>query len=123
MTLARICWGYVTRWQTTILFAALGVLFAGGLWSNAVGRREDARIERAAALRTCETGNERTAVIRDFILAASQDPDPRQYEFIADPKLREGALEQTKRARAEQRDRTTRTFQLRDCAAELPPPP
>lgn len=118
------CLGYwLTRWQTTIVLIAITALFFYGLRSTSELRKEDARIERQAAIRFCESANERTQVIRDFLMAATAPPDPRQFEYIEDDHLREGAIEQARRGRSETRGRVDQTFTLRDCPAEFPPPP
>jgi hypothetical protein len=114
---------WVVRWQTTLVLLAITVVFIGGLHVTGELREADARAERTAAIRLCESGNERTAVLRDFMAPMTADPDERQYAFITDPQLRAGALDQARRSRAELRDRVAKAFTLRDCAAELPPPP
>jgi hypothetical protein len=113
----------VTHWQTAILFAGACAVFAGGLYETSARRAADARIERTAAIRFCEDDNAGRALLRDFVLAAVRDPDPRQYEFIEDPTLRAGALDQARRSRAEMRGRAEATFTARDCAAQFPAPP
>ena len=89
----------------------------------------DARLDRQrvrdlwqANLRGCQEGNVSRAVLRDFLVAATAPPDPRQFEFIADPQLRAGAFEQATRSRAEMRTRAE-VFGPRDCVAAYPEPP
>jgi hypothetical protein len=117
MSQLRGLWAWTKRKQNTLLYVAITGVFVLTVWSVV----DQSRARREVDLRDCRRGNERTAVILDFILKASADPDPRQFEFIADPTLRQGAIEQSRRGRAEQRDRATRTFTLRDCDAEYPP--
>ena len=109
---------WVTRWQMTLVFVAITGVFVLTVWTMA----QQTRNAREADLRFCKSSNERTMVIREFIHAATADPDPRQYEYITDPALRAGALEQSRKGRAAQRERADRTFTLRDCEAEYPPP-
>lgn len=104
------------RWSNAILYIAITGVFVFCVWLLAAQNRAAIEADR----RDCRRSNERTTVILDFILKASADPDPRQYAFITDPALRDGALDQARRVRAEQRDRATRTFTLRDCDAEYP---
>jgi hypothetical protein len=110
-------WAWGKRWQMTLVLTAITAVFVLTVWSIS----NQAQESRQASIRFCESGNERTAVILDFILKASADPDPRQFEFITDPALRAGALDQARRGRAEQRQRAIRTFTPRDCNAEFPP--
>jgi hypothetical protein len=66
-----------------------------------------------------------TAVLFVFLCwlgVAGTDPDPRQYDYITDPTLRRGVIDQARRGRAETRDRVTKTFTLRNCEADFPPP-
>lgn len=121
---------WVKNWPITLVY-----LLVCGVFVFTVGRfnsvnETTARDSRARAadlrdanVRFCQSSNERTAVIRDFVLAVSQDPDPRQFDFITDPVLRAGALDQARRTRAEMRARVSATFTLRDCDAEFPPVP
>jgi hypothetical protein len=113
----RALWSWGKRWQMTLVLVAITAVFVLSVW----GLANQARESRDANVRFCEGGNERTAVILDFILRASADPDPRQFEFITDPVLRQGALDQARRGRAEQRARALRTFTARNCNAEFPP--
>lgn len=108
---------WARRWQTTLLFAGITAVFVLTVW-NISGQ---ARAAREADLRACQRGNESRALLLDFVLKASADPDPRQFEYIADPVLRAGVIEQSRRSRAEQRDRATATFRPVDCEAEYPP--
>lgn len=123
MSTLRKVGAWLTRWQMTVVLIVVTAVFVVGLRATADLRRQDARIEREAALRFCEDSNKRTALLRDFIAPSTADPDPRQYDFITDPTLRQGALDQARRGRAEMRDRVARTFTLRDCPAEFPAPP
>ena len=107
---------WVARWQMTLLFVAITAVFVLCIWILADQNR--ARAE--ADLRDCRRANDRTTVLLEFILKASADPDPRQYDFITDPVLRQGVIEQSRKGRAEQRERAARTFTLRDCEAEYP---
>jgi hypothetical protein len=109
---------WAVRWQTTLVLLAVTAVFVLSLWGLASQNRN----AREADLRFCQSSNERTKVIVEFIYAATADPDPRQYDFIADPVLRAGALEQARKGRAAQRKRAAETFTLRDCEAEYPPP-
>jgi hypothetical protein len=108
---------WVGHWQMSLVLVAVTAVFVFAVWILAYQFRE----AREADLRACQRGNESRALLLDFVLKASADPDPRQFEFIADPKLREGALDQARRGRAEQRDRATRTFTPVNCDAEYPP--
>lgn len=115
--------------QTTALFLGLAAVFVVSVWLVAARQADDARASRDRAVAnwradvdSCETTNERTAVLLDFILKASADPDPRQFEFITDPVLRQGALDQARRGRADMRARAIDTFQPRNCGA-IPAPP
>jgi hypothetical protein len=110
-----LAWG--KRWQMTLVLIAITAVFVLTVWNLS----KQASESRDANVRFCQGGNERTAVILEFVLKASADPDPRQFEFITDPTLRAGALDQARRARAEQRERAIRTFTQRDCDAEFPP--
>lgn len=123
MSVLRQVGSWVVRWQMTLALLAVTAVFIGGLHVTGELREADARAERTAAIRLCESGNERTAVLRDFLSPMTADPDERQYAFITDPTLRAGALDQARRSRAELRQRVDKAFKLRDCAAELPPPP
>jgi hypothetical protein len=118
MSAVRGAWDWVERWQISLLFAAITLVFVFGLWS--ASNQRHAAWE--ADIRFCHSSNERTVVLRDFVLAASVDPDPRQFDFIADPKLRAGVIEQARKGRADQRDRANRTFTTRNCEAEYPEP-
>lgn len=105
------------RWQMTAVLVAITAVFMLTVWSIS----SQARNAREADLRACRRGNESRALLLDFVLKASADPDPRQYEFITDPTLRAGVLDQSRRGRAEQRDRANATFRPVDCEAEYPP--
>lgn len=118
------------HWPITLVYVFVCAVFVFTV--SATNRLRDEDVAQAyqqavalrdSAVRGCEASNERTAVLRDFVLAVSQDPDPRQFDFIVDPALRAGALEQSRRARADMRGRVARVFVLRDCDAEYPPPP
>jgi hypothetical protein len=85
--------------------------------------RDSAEALRISAVRSCESGNDRTVVLRDFVLSALREPDPRQFDFIADPDQRAALIEQARASRTEMRDRAVRTFIPRDCGAEYPAPP
>lgn len=100
-------WEWGKRWQMTLVLIAITGVFVLSIWSI-----------READLRDCQRANQRTTVLLDFILKASADPDPRQFEFIADQQLRQGVIEQSRRGRAEQRDRAIGTFTQRNCDAE-----
>lgn len=108
---------WVVRWQMTLVLVAITTVFVIAVW----GLASQSRNAREADLRACARGNESRALLLDFVLKASADPDPRQYEFIADAALRQGVIEQSKRGRAEQRERAQRTFTPVDCEAEYPP--
>lgn len=97
-------WSWAQRWQMTLVLVAITGVFLATVWNI-----------READLRDCRRSNERTAVLLDFILKASADPDPRQFEFIADPALRQGVIDQSRRGRAEQRERAVATFTQRVC--------
>jgi hypothetical protein len=114
---------WVARHQLALVYVALMGVFVLGLSLMTELRRGDARVEREAALRFCNDSNERTTVIRDFMLAATAEPNPAQYDFIVDPVLRAGVLDQARRARADMRERVAGTFLPRDCAGEFPSPP
>lgn len=104
--------GWLYRWRHLFAYLLIAGLFVYTVQS-----------QRAAAVRLCESGNERTAVLRDFMTPFTAEPDERQFAFIQDAATRAGALESAKRGRAELRDRVARTFTQRDCAAELSAPP
>lgn len=116
MNVAQRAWAWAVRWQMALVYAAITAVFVITVW----GMANQSRTRWEADLRDCRRGNERTAVLLDFILKATADPDPRQFEFIEDQQLRQGAIDQSRRGRAEQRERATRTFTLRDCDAEYP---
>jgi hypothetical protein len=121
---------WITCHQNTLLYLFVTAVFVftvaevGALRaSDAEKDRQHAQEVRMAAVRFCESGNERTVVLRDFILAAAgTDPDPRQYDYIADPTLRQGVIDQSRKSRADMRDRVSKTFTLRNCPADFPPP-
>ena len=124
--LLRAAW-WAQHWSLTVVYLVVVAVFVIGL-AQVNSLREDDRLSarqhaeqlREAQLRFCESSNERTALLHDFVLGLAQDPDPRQYEFIEDPALRQGVLDQARRSRAETRDRVNRTFTQRDCAGEVP---
>lgn len=109
---------WASHWPNALVYIFVCAVFVLGLWNLA----QQGRAAREADLRFCRSSNERTVVIRDFILNASRDPDPRQYEFITDPALRQGVIEQSRKGRAAQREQAERTFVPRDCDAEYPQP-
>jgi len=115
------------HWQTTIPYVLVVAAFIVGLAQinslreeDRLSARQHAEQLRQAQLRFCASTNERTAVLHDFVMGLAQDPDPRQYEFIEDPALRQGVLDQARRSRAETRDRVSKTFTQRDCAGDFP---
>lgn len=114
---------WFARWAGTIAFVGLGVAVSFGFWQAGQLRESDARVERTASLTFCKGANERTMVMRDTLLEALKDPDPRVYAFIQDPVLRQGVIDQGKTSRAAQRQRIQERLSLRDCAAEFPAPP
>lgn len=121
---------WATHLPITIVYVCVCAVFVFTVNSVSNLREEDASqayqtavSNRDASVRFCEGGNERTAVLREFLLSAVQEPDPRQFDFIADPVLRAGALDQSRRSRSELRDRIEHTFTPRNCHAEFPPLP
>jgi hypothetical protein len=121
---------WIGRHQNTVLYLFVCFVFVftvaevGALRaSDAEKERQHALEVRMSAVRFCRDANDRTVVLRDFILGvAGTDPDPRQYDYITDPTLRRGVIDQARRGRAETRDRVTKTFTLRNCEADFPPP-
>jgi hypothetical protein len=118
----------LSHWRNVLLYLFVVGVFIFTVWTTGEARDRDIEQARAVAeqlrqanIRACEVGNERVIVLRDFLVAATSEPDPRQFEFIADPQLRAGALEQARRSRAEMRARTM-VFVPRDCQKEWPPP-
>ena len=108
---------WAKRWQVTLVLVAITAVFVLTVWSIS----NQAASAREADVRACQRGNDSRALLLDFVLQASADPDPRQYEFIADPALRQGVIDQARRGRAQQRERAQRTFAPVDCSAEYPP--
>jgi hypothetical protein len=117
---ARLWFG---RWSGTLAFIGLGLTVAWGFWQVNDIRTADAQTERTAQLRFCESANERTATIRNVLVLALRDPDPRTYDYIQDPTLRAGVIRQGQESRARLRSDIEARLTLRDCAAEFPPPP
>ena len=121
---------WADHWPLTLVYIFVCVVFVFTVATvndlrsrdvnSAHARAEDLRL---ANYRFCESSNERVAVVRDFMLAAVREPDPRQFDFITDPALRAGALEQARSSRAELRQRVEATFLARDCAKDFPPLP
>lgn len=109
-------WNWGKRWQMSLLIVAITAVFVIAVWGLASQNRN----AREADLRACRRGNDSRVLLLDFVFKASADPDPRQYEFIADPVLRQGVIDQSRRGRAEQRERALRTFTPVDCEAEYP---
>lgn len=114
---------FLASWRHVVPYLLIVVVFVWGLRETSQAREEDARIERSAALTLCADNNKRTAVIREFVVAATADPNPAQYDFIVDPVLRQGVIDSARAGRAVMRARVIETFKDRDCAAELPAPP
>lgn len=108
---------WASHWPNAILYVAVCAVFVLTVWNVS----NQSRQAREADLRACERGNASRALLLDFVLKASADPDPRQYEFITDPALREGVLDQARRGRAEQRERARAAFTPVDCQTEYPP--
>lgn len=122
--------GWLYRWRHVLLYVAICAVFVFTVRqvsdlrdADAQAARDAARAERTSAIRLCESGNERTAVLRDFLFAATAEPDPKQFDFIADPQLRAGVIDQALRGRAEMRARVADVFTERDCVRDLPQPP
>lgn len=106
----------------TLYTAALVAVMALGLWGFNRASVERAHDAWRADLSTCERTNESRRVLRDYITAATADPDPRQYAFITDQALRDGALEQARRSRATMRADAARVFAPIDCPTLYPEP-
>jgi hypothetical protein len=113
---------WLRRHAFTLYTAALVVVFAAGLAGFNRASVDRARDAWRSDLRTCDGTNESRRVLRDFVTAASADPDPRQYEFIADKALRDGVLEQARRSRATMRADAARAFAPLDCPVLYPEP-
>jgi hypothetical protein len=118
---------WATHWPNAAVYVAVCAVFVFTVNRTDDLRADDRRaaFDRAAALRNaqvefCDEGNKRTDVLRDFALSLAQPPDPRQFEFIADPELRRGVFEQATRSRAEMRGRIDETFKPRDCERAFP---
>lgn len=118
---------WLYRWRHLLAYVFIG---AGAVWGFAESRRSreadlhsfenQARIERESNVGICESGNERTRVLAEFMRGVLKEPDPRQYDFIADPQLRQGAIDEARRRTAELRQRVEITFKERDCGAQYP---
>jgi hypothetical protein len=121
---------WATHWPNALLYLAITAVFVFTVNQASDLRESDVKAARDRSeqirdsnLRFCMSSNERTALLREFVLSVTQDPDPRQYDYIADPKLRQGVLDQARRSRAATRERVDKTFTQRDCERDYPPLP
>ena len=127
--LLRPAW-WAAHWPNALLYIGLTLVFVFTVNqvsnlrdADVLAARERDELIRDANVRFCASSNERTALLRDFVLSVIQDPDPRQYDYIADPVLRQGVLDQARRTRSATRTRVDETFTQRDCEREFPPLP
>lgn len=121
---------WVAHWSNALLYLVVTAVFVFTV-NQASNQRESDRIAahdqavtlRDSDVRVCDANNERTAVLRDFLLSLLRDPRPDEFAYIDDPQLRAGVIEQGRRSRAEARTRVEATFTVRDCPALYPPVP
>lgn len=114
---------FAEKWWHVLPYLLILAVFVWTVHQQSETRKDDARVERNAALAFCVDSNKRTALIREFIYATTGDPPAAQYDFITDPELRRGVMEQSRASRAAMRARVEGTFRDRDCPAEFPAPP
>lgn len=120
---------WLYKWRHLIAYVAVGI---GAVWGFGEARRSrqfdvdsfanQARIERETNVHICQESNERTKVVADFLHAALADPNPHQFDFITDPQLRQGVIDETRQTRAAMRARVDGAFVPRDCEAQYPAP-
>lgn len=109
-------------WRLLTFVLLVGLAFFG---FREIEQRQkaDARAERTAALSACRDGNKRTETIRAVFLKAIADPPPESFDFIKDPVLRKGAIENGNHSRAQIRQEIETNLSPRDCDKEIPAPP
>ncbi len=119
---------WAVHWPNALLYGFVCAVFVFTVNQSGSLREHDQRAAlrhtldlREANVAFCDEGNKRTALLREFALSLAQPPDPRQFEFIADPDLRRGVFDQAVRSRADMRARIDETFQQRDCERTFPP--
>lgn len=112
-------------WSIWRLASFVLIVLISFLGFREVNQRQiaDARAERTAALGSCRDGNRRIETIKNVLLRAVADPPPESYDFIKDPVLRQGVIENGARSRAQIRQEIETNLKPRDCEREIPAPP
>jgi hypothetical protein len=100
-------------WAAYRLAAFAVIVFLAVLGFAEVHQRADG--DRQAAISYCEDGNRRTAELKSFFNDLIREPRAEDYAYIVDPKLREGALAQSRASYAKMKERLDRFGQPRDC--------
>lgn len=117
-----------SHWSNVLLYSGMATVFVICIWllseqldRNARATYEQSLVDWRADIRDCERGNKNATVLYDFLFEATAAPDPRQYDFITDPQLRAGVIEQATRRSEEMRGKIA-VFVPRDCNTAYPQP-